>query len=138
MASKPIDFDTGRPQSTRPERRLRILFVDDEFTVRRVVTEYLQDEGHLVTTAKDGLEALELFRSGSYDLVMTDRVMPRLSGDGLAAELKHLDPKIPVMLVTAFADRPPDPEKRGTPFNLVIRKPFTRETLRAAIALVVS
>jgi CheY-like chemotaxis protein len=117
---------------------LRVLFVDDELTVRRIVAEYLEDEGHIVTTAEDGQEGLTLFKTGLWDLVMTDRVMPRLSGDGLAAEIKRINPKMPVMLVTAFADRPPDPEKKGSPFDLVIRKPFTRETLRAAIALVMS
>lgn len=138
MPPSPSDLHAGQSQSTRAQRRLRVLFVDDELTVRRIVAEYLEDEGHIVTTAQDGQEGLILFKTGLWDLVMTDRVMPRLSGDGLAAEIKRINPKMPVMLVTAFADRPPDPEKKGSPFDLVIRKPFTRETLRAAIALVMS
>jgi CheY-like chemotaxis protein len=122
--------------SSRAKERLRILVVDDEPNVRAVIMAHLHEEGHTVQTANDGVEGLERFISETWDIVLTDRVMPRMGGDELAAAIKELNPKMPIILVTAFADRPPDPEDKGSPFDLVIRKPFTRDTLRAALALV--
>ena len=119
-----------------PKPKLRILVVDDEPNVRGVISAHLHDEGHIVTTAEDGQKGLERFRAGEWDLVLTDRIMPRMSGDELAREIKRINPKMPVILVTAFADRPPDPEGEQSPFDLVIRKPFMRDTLRAMISLV--
>jgi CheY-like chemotaxis protein len=116
--------------------KLRILVVDDEPNVRGVISAHLHDEGHIVATAEDGQRGLERFMAGQWDLVLTDRIMPRMSGDELAREIKRINPKMPVILVTAFADRPPDPEGEKSPFDLVIRKPFTRDTLRAMISLV--
>jgi two-component system, NtrC family, response regulator AtoC len=138
MASDSSHSGTGtsRARSATIKQRLRILVVDDEPNVRGIITAHLNDEGHDVGTANDGAQALERFKAESWDLVMTDRVMPKMNGDELAKAIKALNPKIPVILVTAFADRPPDPEVSDSPFDLVIRKPFTRDTLRAAIALV--
>jgi CheY-like chemotaxis protein len=117
--------------------RLHILVVDDEATVRDIIREHLETEGHFVDVASDGEAGLESFKKGGWDLVLTDRVMPKLSGDGLAQAIKKLKPETPVILVTAFAERPPDPNDPYSPFDLVIRKPFTHETLRAAIGAVV-
>jgi two-component system response regulator VanR len=97
---------------------------------RGLIREWLEDDGHHVETADDGLQGLEHFKAATWDLVITDRVMPKLDGDGLARTIKEINPTIPVILVTAFADRPPDP--RGSPFDMIIRKPFNQEALRAA------
>jgi CheY-like chemotaxis protein len=138
MASDSFHSGTGtsRARSATIKQRLRILVVDDEPNVRGVIAAHLNEEGHDVGTANDGAHGLARFKADTWDLVMTDRVMPNMNGDELAKAIKALNPKMPVILVTAFADRPPDPEETDSPFELVIRKPFTRDTLRAAIALV--
>jgi CheY-like chemotaxis protein len=135
MASGSLQTGSENLQGLVPKKpRLNLLLVDDESTVRGVIAEYLQEDGHYVETAGDGLHALERFRARKWDLVITDRVMPRLDGDGLAKAIKQIDPTAPIILVTAYADRPPDPRGGGSPFDMIIRKPFTHETLRAAIA----
>ena len=136
MQSGSSEFGSAASSATSGRRSLRILVVDDEPSVRSVITAHLHDEGHRVETAEDGVRGLERYVGESWDLVLTDRVMPGMSGDELATAIKRINPKTPVVLVTAFADRPPDPEGQRSPFDLVIRKPFTRDTLRAAIALV--
>lgn len=136
MSSGSSSSGAATSSASRKKERLRILVVDDEASVRGVITAYLHEEGHTVQTANDGIQGLERFVSETWDVVLTDRVMPRMGGDELAAAIKRLSPKTPVILVTAFADRPPDPEDKRSPFDLVIRKPFMRDTLRAAIALV--
>jgi CheY-like chemotaxis protein len=114
---------------------LKILLVDDEPTVRDVLSEWLQDDGHSVQTAEDGMCGLEMFKTGAWDLIITDRVMPKLDGDAFAKAVKKLDQNVPIILITAFADRPPRVYAgRSSQFDMIIRKPFPHETLRAAIA----
>jgi len=67
-----------------PSHSLRALVVDDEQTVRDTLTICLTINGHTVETATDGLEGLEKFRAGEFDVVITDRRMPYMSGDKLA------------------------------------------------------
>ena len=67
-------------------------------------------------------------------MVITDRVMPGLNGDGLAQAIKETNPKIPVILVTGSAHRAPDLRSDGWPFDMIISKPFKYETIQAAIA----
>ena len=123
------------PSRSRPERSgIRILLVDDETTVRQFGGQYLRDSGHYVETADDGEQALQRFKDDKWDLVITDRVMPKLSGDGLAKAIRKLDATIPIILITAFADRSSGSEAENAPFAMILRKPFTRETLTAAVS----
>ena len=108
--------------------------VDDEPVIREVLTEYLLEEGHFVQTAVNGIDGYEQFRAGSWDLVMTDGLMPKMNGDELAARVKSLSPGTPVFLVSGSADLVGKATECGSPMDRVIRKPFTRETLRDAIA----
>lgn len=99
-----------------------------------MVERCLEGDGHYVETADDGLQALEKFNARTWDLVITDRVMPKLSGDGLAKAIKQILPTTPVILVTGSADNAPDVRGDGSPFDMVISKPFRHETIRAAVA----
>jgi len=87
------------------ERRQRILVVDDEADVRAYLSLALEDVGFEVTTAADGLDALEKARSNPPDLISLDLVMPRHSGARCYHDLqkdKRLA-KIPVLIVTGHA-----------------------------------
>ena len=120
-------------------RRLRILVVDDEPNVCLSLRRHLEDEGHEVHTAADGLQALARFEAdATWDLVLTDWKMPGMTGDELAATIKRLRPSTPIVLVTGFADLLPPLDPQTSPFDLIIRKPFSRTTLQAALNLVCS
>lgn len=123
--------------ASRP-RRLRILVVDDEPSICQVIAMHLEDEGHEVHTAPDGRLGYERFVGESWDLVLMDWVMPGMKGDELADAIKRVNPKMPVVLVTGFADRLNDSGRQDSPFDLIVRKPFTRETLKGALNLVCS
>ena len=113
---------------------LRILVVEDEPLVREVLGVYLAEDNHQVTTAENGREGLEKFRAGEFDLVMTDRSMPEMNGDALAAEVKKLRPAQPVLLLTGFGDIMSGAGEKPAGVDLVVSKPFTLTTLRSAIA----
>ena len=112
----------------------RILVVDDEPFVCDAVKMMLNFDGHVVETASNGKEALELFEKGKFDLVITDFAMPTMKGDALALAIKEVSPKQPVVMITAYAEML---QSSGNPLkgvDYIISKPFLLENLREAIA----
>ena len=83
----------------------RILVVDDESLVCHTITILLKVDGHTVTTASSGEQALALFEPSKFDLVITDYAMPAMTGVELAAAIKSRAPGQPVVLLTAYADK---------------------------------
>jgi len=79
-----------------------ILVVDDEPAMRLLVTSVLRDEGHEVTAAANGEEAVQLISRRHYHVVVTDLKMPGMSGVDLLERLKQEDPETAVILLTAF------------------------------------
>ncbi len=95
-----------------------ILCVDDEAAGLAVRSLVLKSAGYEVVSAADGAAALKLFRSVQVDLVITDHLLPGLSGTQLAAEMKRLNPAIPILLLSGLVEAPPGSEHA----NLVITK----------------
>jgi CheY-like chemotaxis protein len=85
--------------------RRSVVYVEDEPAVRRLVEFWLLDAGYVVHLADDGASGLDLIRSVRPDLVVTDALMPRLSGDDLVDAIRG-DPElasIPIVMATAAA-----------------------------------
>jgi len=82
-----------------------ILFVDDEPVLVKLSTSQLESLGYTVSSRTDSLEALELFKKNPtrFDLLITDMTMPKMTGDELAREIKHIRSDIPVILCTGFS-----------------------------------
>jgi len=112
--------------------KLRILVVDDEPSVGNTVKMLLKFDGHEVEATHSSLEALNMFKSGRYDLVFTDFTMPGMNGHQLAAAIKAGAPDQPVVMITAHGGTLP--QSRDVDF--VVSKPFRLEHLREAIAKV--
>jgi signal transduction histidine kinase len=79
-----------------------ILIIDDEPAVLEGLREFLEDEGYEVHEAREGEKGLEVFQSVDPDLVMTDLRMPGLSGTELIERIKHMNPHIPIIVVTGY------------------------------------
>ena len=82
--------------------RFRILVVDDEPAQREVVSNFLKKQGLDVSSAENGVKALQLFRQDSIDLILTDQKMPHMSGLDLLQAVHAINPETPVILMTAF------------------------------------
>ncbi|HEX9880622.1 MAG TPA: sigma-54 dependent transcriptional regulator [Candidatus Binatia bacterium] len=80
----------------------RILVVDDEPSQLELIGGFLGKKGFEVVPAGSGRKALEIFRNGSFDLVLTDQKMPDLSGLELAREVRALNPETAVVVMTAY------------------------------------
>ncbi|RMH43230.1 MAG: response regulator [Deltaproteobacteria bacterium] len=110
----------------------KILVVDDEPDILRVVVKIMESRGHTVTTAKDGVRALELAESEQPDVVILDVNLPKKDGFEVCRELKSRESTqhIPVVMMTAAYVSVEDAEK-GTELGAdeYVIKPFLREVL---------
>lgn len=81
---------------------LHILVVDDEPIIQEIIGNFLEKDGHTYEFANDGREGLIKFKSNNFDLVITDKAMPDVSGDQLSSFLKEISPKTPIIMITGF------------------------------------
>jgi CheY-like chemotaxis protein/two-component sensor histidine kinase len=104
-----------------------ILLVDDDPLIAMSTTEMLEDLGHRVIGASSGLLALDIIKSGQpIDLMVTDHVMPGMTGIELAAASRELRPSLPILLATGYAELP-----EGAPVDLPrLAKPYHQDQLR--------
>jgi CheY-like chemotaxis protein len=106
----------------------RILIVDDEVFIREVLAEVLADEGYVVQTATDGRQALEAIAASRPDLVITDVMMPHLSGWQLLQEVRAQHPALPVILISAAPESGAHREWL-TDHTAFLAKPFALDDL---------
>ncbi|MBI0534793.1 response regulator [Roseomonas sp. KE2513] len=126
---EPSASEAARP---RPEGfgRRTVMVVDDDPLVLASTGSMLEDVGHAVVEASSGRQALEILRAGAkVDMVLTDQVMPGMTGVQLGAELRRLWPGLPVLLGTGYAERA---ELLGSGLPL-LAKPFQQAELVAAV-----
>ncbi len=100
--NKEESSQSPKPETDQADGRPCVLLVEDDRSVRRYLEVTLQRSGYRVVTAEDGLEAMKLAMSSAIDIVVTDAIMPNLSGQQLAAFLRQ-NPKLaklPIVLLT--------------------------------------
>src|ERR687890_389518 len=118
----------------------RILLVDDEETVRGFLKRGLELDGHAITTAIDGADALDrlIEVQGGFDLLLTDIRMPIMDGIALALAAKRDYPDLAILLMTGFADQ----RERASGLQAIVvdvlTKPFSLADLRATVARVLA
>ncbi len=114
--------------------KARILVVDDEESIREFLEIMLKKEGYEVTCAEDGERALDLFKKKSFDLVISDLQMPKVTGIELLKQIKEQSPGTLFMMITAFGttENAVDAMKMGA--YDYITKPFKIDEVRLNIA----
>ena len=124
----------------RPQRSRTILLVEDEHSLRKLTRNTLQEAGHTVLEACDAAEALDVSKrtDSPIDLLLTDVVMPGMSGRMLADELATLRPGIKVIYMSGYTDG--DVATHGVLQSGIsfLRKPFTRDALIGRVDEVLS
>ena len=115
------------------EKQKTILVIEDDPDVLAMIVKHLKHQGFDVVTAKDGMEGLTTLKAGGYDLVITDIVMPYVSGTGLVTALKESKPHIPVIAITGYGEEPEAvaTEKKA---DLVLSKPVKMAELKEHIS----
>ncbi|MCO5132513.1 MAG: PAS domain-containing protein [Xanthobacteraceae bacterium] len=127
IATAPVAAGNRTPSPPKPPRSAVILFVDDDPLIAMSTMEMLEDLGHRVIGASSGPHALDILRSDQpIDLMMTDHLMPGMTGIELAAASRQVRPRLPVLLATGYADLP-----EGVSTDVPrLAKPYHQEQLR--------
>ena len=122
-------------QATAPAapslHRQFVLAVDDSLSARRSLTQFAQDAGYEVRTARDGLEAIEIIDGKRPDLVLTDLEMPRMNGLELTAHLRASPSTrdLPVIMITSRSTEKHRREAEMAGVNVYLTKPFMEDEL---------
>jgi two-component system, cell cycle sensor histidine kinase and response regulator CckA len=119
-----------------PKAPLRVLIVDDEEPLRRFVERVLRDAGYDTATAADGPEALARVGAGHViDVLVTDLMMPQMTGDELARRLLQSEPALKVLYLTGFSDKLFKEKVTLWDDEAFLDKPCSVKGLREAVAL---
>ena len=140
LASEHGETEVGAGTRTHvPQRQLagHVLVVDDEQAVSAYMRDLLESWGLVVTVANTGAEAAALLARGPgrYDLVITDHMMPRMTGIQLAREVRVLRSELPVILYTGLSESLPRDEIDGAGLLAVITKPVEPHDLHALLRM---
>lgn len=114
----------------------RILVIDDEELIRETIRMKLEQSGHVVTEAANGVEGLRALEDGLFDLVVTDIIMPEQEGIETIRKIRHRDPQVAIIAISGggrgrnyqFLDIA---KKLGA--NEALSKPFTGSQLLALV-----
>jgi len=129
-----MTIDTVRsPAAAQPAR---VCVVDDEVSMRTLAERVLQDVGYEVVVASDGPEALRLIgQQPPFDLFVLDVVMPQMTGDELARQLRLRDPDVKVLYFTGYSDLLFTEKLTLWQNEAFLDKPVSVDGLREAVSL---
>jgi PAS domain S-box-containing protein len=133
---QPVDAPGSVPASTEAPRGTEtILLTEDEQDVREVAREFLESGGYTVMEARDGAEALALAEKhkDEINLLITDMVMPRMTGLELAARLKEKQPGLRMLYMSGYSERAASESLQPDPSIRMLTKPFSRGALLRAV-----
>ncbi|MBN2397377.1 MAG: sigma-54-dependent Fis family transcriptional regulator [Deltaproteobacteria bacterium] len=111
-----------------------ILVVDDDSSMRMVLSEFMEDRGYRIETAENGADALKRFQEGAFDVVVTDMKMPGGGGMEVLRGIKKIASEIPVVVMTAYGTVNTAVEAMKEGAEDFIMKPFAMDHLEAVIA----
>ena len=112
---------------------VKILVVDDESRMRKLIKDFLTKAGYTVVEAGDGEEAVSLFYSvGKFSLIILDVMMPKLDGYGVAEEIRRVS-EVPIMMLTAKSDERDELKGFSLGVDEYVTKPFSPKVLVARV-----
>jgi two-component system, cell cycle response regulator CpdR len=118
----------------------RILIAEDDEPVRGFVKRALEMDGHSVVAEADGAAALDrlIEEKGAFDMILSDIRMPMMDGIALALAASRDYPKLPILLMTGFADQRERAHGLEAIIEDVITKPFSLAEIRAAVSKILA
>jgi excisionase family DNA binding protein len=115
------------------ENRANILVVDDEEIIRSLFKKTLEELGHKVVTAENGLKGLELLKQRDFAMVFLDLKMPGMDGAEIFRQIKTVSPRLPVIIITGYPDSDIMAQALAqAPFGLM-NKPFNESDIITAV-----
>lgn len=114
----------------------KILVVEDEVDLNRIICRRLRDRGYEVTSAENGVDALEKMEQNRFDMILTDIMMPKMDGFELADSIRLTDTNIPIIFMTAKDDKASKMLGYSIGVDDYIVKPFDMDILIMKIAAI--
>jgi two-component system cell cycle response regulator CpdR len=111
----------------------KIILAEDDDDMRRFLVKALEKAGHHVTAFGEGASAFEEIKQVTFDLLLTDIVMPEMDGIELARRAADLDPHLKIMFITGFAAVALHPDSKAPKDAKVLSKPFHLRDLVAEV-----
>lgn len=111
----------------------KIILAEDDDDMRRFLVKALEKAGHHVTAFGEGASAFEEIKQTTFDLLLTDIVMPEMDGIELARRAADLDPHLKIMFITGFAAVALHPDSKAPKDAKVLSKPFHLRDLVAEV-----
>jgi signal transduction histidine kinase/CheY-like chemotaxis protein len=112
----------------------RILVIDDEDSVRDILSKILGLQGHQIVVASDGEEGIERFKNEVFDLVFTVLGMPKTSGWEVGKTIKGLNPKVPIVMITGWGMELSKEKMKENGIGLIVSKPFQFDQVVALVS----
>ena len=121
------------------DRKYRLLIIDDNEEILTTLKSFLSKKNYFVVSATNGLDALKLIEAAKddFDLVITDLVMPNISGVAVTAIIKKQNPNMPVIAITGYGEQP-EALAKEVHADIVMEKPFKLDELEKAIKRLLS
>lgn len=110
---------------------MKILIIEDEIDLLSLYEEFLSDAGYVVTACKSGDDGISVTKENTFDLIISDKKMGKISGLDVLKHVEDSSPETPFFLVTGDSS---DPINFKNPKSMVIQKPFNFSTLLDQIA----
>jgi len=116
------------------DKQYRLLIIDDNEEILISLKSFLSKKNYHVVSASNGLDALKLIEAATaeFDLIITDLVMPYISGVAITAIFKKQNPTMPVIAITGYGEQP-EALAREVQADIVMEKPFKLDELESNI-----
>jgi len=111
----------------------KLLLIDDEEGIRKILGMSLRSDGYEVVTAEDGRQGLDLFREGRFPIVLTDLKMPELDGIEVLKRIKEIEPSAEVIIITGHGNMEAAVQSLYLGASNFVTKPVNDQILSAAL-----
>jgi two-component system cell cycle sensor histidine kinase/response regulator CckA len=130
----PRHYETTKPEKAPEVREIRgsecVLVVEDEVAALRGMREFLETHGYKVWAASNAMEAMDIAaKEKGIQALVTDMVMPGISGRELAEKMLENDPQLKIIFISGYSDWGSDPGSKVVPGSRFLQKPFALRTL---------
>ena len=121
------------------KKKYKLLLIDDNEEILVVLSNFLRKKNYNVATASNGLEGMKLFESENedFDLIITDLVMPNITGIGVISIVKQRCPEMPIIAITGWGEHP-EALATESQADSVLKKPFKLSELDNLISNLLS
>jgi len=113
--------------------KAKVLWVDDEIDLLRIQILFLEEKGHVVSTANNGDDAIDMVKENNYDIVFLDENMPGISGLDVLVDMKKIKPYMPIVMVTKNEEEEIMDEAVGSKIDDYLIKPVNPKQIILAI-----